>query len=204
MEGVGRPNAWELEVGLPALSAAMARASEWLLCRDQVRDLKEATQEVLQRVQAAFSVEILMQQQHFVQAADQEALGLLTDVAKLILGQGIQPRPLKARERPPFGRVVVAVGPGGFPGDLEVFNVSHLAREEGLSEPEVEQALVAQGYALFYSEEFKRLVAWLRREVLEGRIRLPYHSPGHLQRVGNAAPDGAGAHGGKSSEPESL
>ena len=47
MEGVGRPNAWELEVGLPALSAAMARASEWLSCRDQVRDLEEATQEVL-------------------------------------------------------------------------------------------------------------------------------------------------------------
>ncbi len=178
MEGVGRPNAWELEVGLPALSAAMARASEWLSCRDQVRDLEEATQEVLQRVQAAVLVEILMQQQHFGLAADREAVGLLTDVAKLLLGQGIQPRPLKARERPPFRRVVVAVGPGGFPGDLEVFNVSHLAREEGLSETEVEQALVAQGYALFYSEEFKRLVAWLRREVLEGRIRLPYHSLG--------------------------
>ena len=119
-----------------------------------------------------------MQQQHFVQAADREALGLLTDVAKLILGQGIQPRPRKAREHPPFGRVVVAVGPGGFPGDLEVVNVSHLAREEGLAETEVEQALVARGYALFYSEEFKRLVVWLGREVLEGRIRLPYYSLG--------------------------
>ena len=184
MEGVGRPNAWELEVGLPALSAAMARASEWLSCRDQVRDLEEATQEVLQRVQAAVSVEILMQQHHFEQSADREALGLLTDVAKLLLGQGIQPRPLKARERPPFRRVVVAVGPGGFPGDLEVVNVSHLAREEGLSETEVEQALVAQGYALFYSGEFKRLVAWLGREVLEGRIRLPYHSLGLMKGMG--------------------
>jgi len=178
MEGVGRLNAWELEVGHPALSAAMARASEWLSCRDQVRDLEEATQEVLQRVQAAISVEILMQQHHFELAADREALGLLTDVAKLLLGQGIQPRPLKARERPPFRRVVVSVGPGGFPGDLEVVNVSYLAREEGLSETEVEQALVAQGYALFYSGEFKRLVAWLGQEVLEGRIRLPYHSLG--------------------------
>ena len=37
MEGVGRPNAWKLEVRLPALSAAMARASEWLSCRDQAR-----------------------------------------------------------------------------------------------------------------------------------------------------------------------
>ena len=184
MEGVGRPNAWELEVGLPALSAAMARASEWLSCRDQVRDLEEATQEVLQRVQAAFSVEILMQQHHFEQSADREALGLLTDVAKLLLGQGIQPRPLKARERPPFRRVVVAVGPGGFPGDLEVVNVSHLAREEGLSETEVQHALVAQGYALFYPEEFKRLVAWLGREVLEGRIRLPYHPLGLMKGMG--------------------
>ena len=63
-------------------------------------------------------------------------------------------------------------------------NVSHLAREEGRSETEVEQALVAQGYALFYSEEFKRLVAWLGREVLQGRIRLPYHSLGLMKGMG--------------------
>ncbi len=97
MEGVGRLNAWELEVGLPALSAAIARASEWLSCRDQVRDLEEATQEVLQRVQAAFSGEVLLQLHHFEQSADRKAFGLFTDVAKLFLGQGIQPKPLKAK-----------------------------------------------------------------------------------------------------------
>ena len=176
MESVERLSAWELEVELPALSAAMARASEWLSCRDQERDLEEATQQVLQRVQAAFSEEIVMQLHHFEQAADREALGLLADVANLILRQRIQPKAL-TREQPPFRRVLVAAGPGGIPGDLEVVNVSNLARREGMSEAEVEQALVAQGYALLTSEEFKSLVTWLRQEVLEGRIRLPYHPP---------------------------
>ena len=41
----------------------------------------------------------------------------------------------------------------------------------------MEQALVAQRYVLLTSEEFKSLMAWLRREVLESRIQLPYHPP---------------------------
>ena len=86
MEGIGRLSAWKLEGDLPALSAAMARASEWLSCRDQERDLEEATQEVLRRVQSAFSGEIAVQLHHFELAADREAFGLLTDAAKLILG----------------------------------------------------------------------------------------------------------------------
>ena len=85
MEGVGRLSAWELDVEVSTLSAAMARAADWLSSRDQVRNLEEATQQVLQRVQAAVSGEIVMQPHHFEQAADREAIGLLLNLIGEIL-----------------------------------------------------------------------------------------------------------------------
>ncbi len=66
------------------------------------------------------------------------------------------------------------MGPRRVPDDLAEVNVSWLARKDGIPQTEVEEGLIAQGYVLFTSEEFRRLVDWLGRKVLEGRIRLPY------------------------------
>ncbi len=66
------------------------------------------------------------------------------------------------------------MGPRGVPDDLAEVNVSWLARKDGISQTEVEEGLIAQGYVLFTSEEFRRLVASLGREILEGHVRLPY------------------------------
>ncbi len=184
MESLGRlaSKVEDLEVVLPALAAAMDRAAEWLSSRDQVRDLEAAAKEVLKRVREMVSGELLAQQLYFERAANREVLGLLTNVVTLIFGAGFQPRPPQADEHPPFRRAEVAVGLGGVPEDLLAVNVSHLAREQGASEAEVEQALSAQGYVLFASQEFSRFAAWLGREILEGRIRLPYHpsAPGNV------------------------
>ena len=174
MESLGRSasKAEDLEAVLPALAGAMARAAGWLSSRDHVKDLEVATQEVLQRVMEMYSGELLAQQLYFEQAANREVLGLLTNVVTLILGAGIQSRPMKADDHPPFRRARVAVGPRGVPDDLSAVNVSHLARKEGAPEAEIEKALSARGYVLFTSQEFSNLAAWLGREVLEGRIRL--------------------------------
>ncbi len=164
----------ELKAGLPALASELARASEWLSRRDQVRGLEEAAQEVLKRVQAASSSEMLIQQQYLGQAGARVAFGLLTDLVNLIVSKGIPPKTLEPTEQPPFRTVLVTVGPRGVPDDLAEVNVSWLARKDGISETEVKECLIAEGYVLFTSEEFRRLVDRLGREILEGRIRLPY------------------------------
>ena len=123
----------ELKAGLPALASELARASEWLSRRDQVRGLEEAAQEVLKRVQAAISSEMLVQQQYLGQAGARVAFGLLTDVANLIISRRIPPKTLEPTEQPPFRTVLVTVGPRGVPDDLAEVNVSWLAQKAGIS-----------------------------------------------------------------------
>ena len=52
-------------------------------------------------------------------------------------------------QAPPFGRVLVGVGPEGVPDGLKVLNISSMARAEGTSELVVEKRLVTQGKLLF-------------------------------------------------------
>ena len=133
-----KARATELVESLPVISAAMVQASELLFRGDQNRALETAAGEVLKQAKAAFSGEILEQHLYLQQSADGEAFGLLTDLGKIILGGRIQPKPPRPREHPPFGRVRIAVGPGGIPKDMAVVKVSQVARQEGLSEGEVD------------------------------------------------------------------
>ena len=55
-----------------------------------------------------------------------------------------------------------------------------MARSGGTPEAVVEKRIADEGNLLLTQEAFDRLVAWLSQEILEGRIRLPYH-PAHRQ-----------------------
>jgi len=73
----------------------------------------------------------------------------------------------------PFGTVVVAIGHEGLPDGVKVIPLSRLAREEGVSESEVEEALRIEGLILMTPEDFCNLRDSLEQKVLKGTITLP-------------------------------
>ena len=79
----------------------------------------------------------------------------------------------KQPKQRPFGKVMVKIGHEGLPDGVEVVTVSRLAREEGISESEVEQELQAKGYILMLSEDFSNLIDKLEQKVLDGTVSLP-------------------------------
>jgi len=76
----------------------------------------------------------------------------------------------------PFGNVMVAVGRGGLPNDVEVISLSRLARESGRLEPDIEAALQTHGYLLMTPEVLSRVLTELERSVLDGSLSLPVTS----------------------------
>jgi hypothetical protein len=83
----------------------------------------------------------------------------------------------------PFGNVMVAVGHGGLPDDVEVISLSRLARELDRLESDIEAALQTRGYLLMTPEAFSRVLTVLERRVLDGSLSLPVTSeqlPGEL------------------------
>ena len=54
-----------------------------------------------------------------------------------------------AKGEPPFGMILVCIGPGGIPEDVHVVSVSRMARESRLKESEVMDSLIAGGSLLF-------------------------------------------------------
>jgi len=76
------------------------------------------------------------------------------------------------KERP-FGLVLICIGPGGLPEDVQVIPVSRLARELDCEESEVIQAERQHGYLLMTEEAFLVLILRLVADVEEGRLRLP-------------------------------
>ena len=76
-------------------------------------------------------------------------------------------------KKPPFGNVMVCIGPGGLPGDVEVISISRLARESKRPESDVINELQKRGYLLFSKEAFSLLIDKLVDDIREGRLRLP-------------------------------
>lgn len=76
-------------------------------------------------------------------------------------------------KQPHFGTVLVSVGPGGLPEDVEVVSISRLARETNRDEPEVIKRLLGHGYLLFDGESFSHLIQRLIADIQEGLLLLP-------------------------------
>jgi len=73
----------------------------------------------------------------------------------------------------PFGTVLVAVGHGGLPNDVEVVSLSRLARESGRLESNIEAALQTSGYLLMTPQTFSNVLDELKCKVLNGSLSLP-------------------------------
>ena len=78
-----------------------------------------------------------------------------------------------ANKKPPYGTVMVCVGPKGLPEDAQVISISKLARESNHSESETIQELRMRGYLLFNQEAFSSLIDKLVIDIREGRLHLP-------------------------------
>ncbi len=78
-----------------------------------------------------------------------------------------------ANKKPPYGMVMVCVGPKDMPDDVRVVSISELARERNLSESEIIQKLQKGGCLLFNQETFSRLIDKLVIDIREGRLHLP-------------------------------
>ena len=73
----------------------------------------------------------------------------------------------------PFGTVVVAVGPGGVPDDVNVVALSRQARELDKTESKLVAALQARGDRLMTPESFVITLDELKEKVLKGNLALP-------------------------------
>ncbi len=163
---------------LSSFADALAEAEQWLSCRDQVKQLKVAVENVLTQAQRVLAQALLDYRIASEYALKQQTVDLVVNAATLIFG-GRVPLPSKRTAKTPrLGKVVIVVGPGGLPEDLLVVNVSDLAEQEGKTDKEIERALADNGQRLFNLEEFKTFASWLTEEVLCGRASLPYHPEG--------------------------
>lgn len=121
----------EVEAALPAAAKAMQRADEWLSCRDQHQVLKAAAEEVLHTLSGELSRERLEETAYFRSTAQLVLIDVgVNALISLFSGRFQTSRNETEKQAPPFGRVLVGVGPEGVPDGLRVFNVSELARGE--------------------------------------------------------------------------
>ncbi len=78
-----------------------------------------------------------------------------------------------AERKPPYGTVMVCVGPEGLPDDVRVVSISELARESNRPESETIHEVRKRGCLLFDQEPFSRLIDKLVIDVRDGRLNLP-------------------------------
>ncbi len=168
----------EVEEVLPAAAEAMEQAAHWLFCRDQDKDLRAAVDEVLQALRGELSIE-RSAKADYSRGEDRQALTEVgVDLLMSLFRTEYRSPQRQTPQAPPFGRVLLAVGPKGVPDGLKVLNISSMARAEGTPELVIEKRLVSQGNLLLTPKDFEQRIAWLGSEVSAGRIGLPYHPQG--------------------------
>ena len=171
----GHPNVDAIVAILPAADEAMAGAERWLRCRDQAKLLTESVGDVLKRAEREMTQAYFDHRIRSESARRLETMGMVFDIAALLLGGRGQARSKREIKTPMVPRVVIAVGPEGIPVDMSVVNISELAEQEGKADSWVERHLADKGYVLLTIERFKVLASWLQPEVLSGKASLPYH-----------------------------
>lgn len=76
-------------------------------------------------------------------------------------------------ERAPFGTILITVGKGGIPSDVEVTPVSRLARQSHISESQVKARLQRGGCLFMTPEEFVRVLSKVQSRLFDGSMSLP-------------------------------
>lgn len=82
-------------------------------------------------------------------------------------------------KKPPFGTTLICIGSRGIPDDVDVVNISRLARNSNEDEWQTKNKLVREGYLLFTTEGFTPFIDKFTDGILKGEISLPVS----IQRV---------------------
>ena len=91
-------------------------------------------------------------------------------------------------DRQPFGLVMVCIGPGGLPDDVESVSISQSARESRRSQPEIINKLQEDGYLLFTEEAFSLLIDRLIDDIRAGKLNLPVSRDELAEVIGLSKP----------------
>jgi hypothetical protein len=78
-----------------------------------------------------------------------------------------------SERKPPFGLVMVCIGPKGLPDDAKAVSISQSARESNRLETEIVNRMWENGYLLFSEDVFSSLIDKLVADVRQGKLRLP-------------------------------
>jgi len=164
---------------LGVLKTAFAKEAEHLRRHDQAQRLRDLRSQIMREVkhvqrmesEAAYAFEMGT----FITGLMKFSVGALGAAAAgrpespLLVGARLAKDDFERRE--PYGTVLVAVGPGGIPDEVNVVPVSRWARESGRPEAEIEAALKAQGCVLMQPQTFYRVMEGLEDKVVAGVLR---------------------------------
>jgi hypothetical protein len=161
---------------LRLLKSAFAKEAKHLRRHDQVQRLRDLRSKIMQEVQHVQRMEsdaaYAFAKGTFIAGLLKFSVGALGAAAAgrpehpLWVGARLAQDDFERSE--PYGTVLVAVGPGGIPEEVDVVPVSRWARESERSEAEIEAALKALGYVLVQPQTFYRVMEGLESKVVAG------------------------------------
>jgi hypothetical protein len=164
---------------LGVLKTALAKEAEHLRWHDQAQRLRDLRSQIMQEVQhvqrlevdAAYTFDKVMLISGLAKFASGALGAIVVGSSEDALSVGTQLAKSDFERTQPYGTVLVAVGPGGIPNEVNVIPVSRWARESGRPEAEIEVALKAQGYVLMQPQTFYRVMEGLEDKVVAGVLR---------------------------------
>ena len=174
-----RRQANELASAVQALATLFEEGAIRLSREDQVARLKTLRAGVLQKVERIRSQETAANTGHSMASTAGSLFrfgaGLITSASENKTVQAISQQLLAGptAKEPPFGTIRISVGPGGVPGDVDVINISSLARESKRDEHYITDRLLADGNLLFTARAFFSLIDRLNDGILKGGLSLP-------------------------------
>ncbi len=163
-----------------SLANIFAEESSRLNWQDQASHLKALYSSIRKQLDEAKGLEITASHGHSKAKRVTSSIGSAVDIAIQLASEDKRVpgfsehvfRNLGSKE-PPFGTVLVCIGPKGLPDDVQVVSISELARESNREESEVINKFREGGYLLISEEAFSRLIDRLTTDVQEGQLLLP-------------------------------
>lgn len=163
-----------------SLSKSFEAEADRLTIEDGVRRLKEIQATVVSELERLRQMEDAASNNSRRAILRFEVVGL---AARIIVAASTENRRTRnfvnqvfdtdANKKPPYGTVMVCVGPNSLPDDVRVVSISGLARESNRPESEITQKLQKGGCLLFSQERFSHLIDRLVIDARAGRLYLP-------------------------------
>jgi hypothetical protein len=183
-----RRRASELASGVESLAALFEQDAIRLRRRDEIERLNALRSSILQQVERATGEEMAARSGYnkarTVSSLFRLGAGLVTMTSENRTMRAISRELLAGSNdrEPHYGTVLVRIGPGGVPEDVDVVCISCLARETNREEFGVMNELQKHGCLLFGEKAFSLLIDTLSDEILKGQLNLPL-SPERIGQI---------------------